>query len=189
MLEIIGIIIMTSVMILVFPKKANAHCDTMDGPTAKDGIAALETKNLNYALKWISPDGEEELARIFQLSLKVRPLNSDAKELADRYFLENLVRIHRAGEGEPFTGLLPKGVPIDKKIAAADRCIEIGNISPLKGLAPDEELHELETRLGKALALKDFQVDDVEAGRKYIEAYVHFFKFAEGEEHHGHHHT
>ncbi|MDF1568198.1 MAG: DUF6448 family protein, partial [Spirochaetaceae bacterium] len=88
MLEIIGIIIMTAVMILAFSKKANAHCDTMDGPTVKDGITALETKNLNYALKWISPDGLEELARIFQLSLKVRPLNADAKELADRYFLE-----------------------------------------------------------------------------------------------------
>ncbi|MDT8298705.1 MAG: DUF6448 family protein [Spirochaetaceae bacterium] len=188
-MEIIGIIIMTAVMILAFSKKANAHCDTMDGPTVKDGLTALETKNLNYALKWISPGGEEELARIFHLSLKVRPLNGDAKELADRYFLENLVRIHRAGEGEPFTGLLPTGVPIDEKVAAADTCIEIGNISPLKGLAPDEQIPELETRLRKALALKDFHVDDVEAGRKYIEAYVDFFKFAEGEEHHEHHHT
>ena len=39
------------------------------------------------------------------------------------------------------------------------------------------------------MALKDFAVDDVEAGRAYIEAYVSFFKLAEGESHeHGHEH-
>jgi hypothetical protein len=32
-------------------------------------------------------------------------------------------------------------------------------------------------------------VKDVEAGREYIEAYVQFFKFAEGEEAHNDEHT
>jgi len=176
-------------MILAFSKKASAHCDTMDGPTASDGMKALETNNINYALKWIMPEGEEELANIFQLSLKVRQLNDDAKELADRYFLENLVRIHRAGEGASYTGLLPPGMPIDEKVAAADKCIEIGNLSPLEGLVSPEEMPELEKRLHEALALKDFDPNDVQAGREYINAYVSFFKFAEGEDHdHGHGH-
>jgi hypothetical protein len=175
--------------ILAFPKKASAHCDTMDGPTAIDGMKALETKNINYALKWIMPEGEEELTSIFKLSLKVRQLNDDAKELADRYFLENLVRIHRAGEGAPFMGLKPSGVPIDEKVAAADKCIEVGNLSYLEGLVTPEEMPELERRLQKALALKDFDVNDVQAGREYIKAYVSFFKLAEGEDHdHGHGH-
>ncbi|MDW7678898.1 MAG: DUF6448 family protein, partial [Bacillota bacterium] len=158
-----------------------------DGPTAVDGIKALESGNINHALKWIMPEGEEELTHIFQLSLKVRRLNDDARELADRYFLENLVRIHRAGEGAPYTGLQPVGVPIDEKVAAADTCIETGDLTPLKGLVSPEEIPELEKRLRKALALKHFDVNDVQAGREYIEAYVSFFKFAEGEEHdHGH---
>lgn len=105
------------------------------------------------------------------------------------YFLENLVRIHRAGEGAPFTGLKPAGVPIEEKVAAADKCIEIGNLSPLEGLASPEEMSELEKRLQKALTLKDFDLNDVQAGREYIKAYVSFFKFAEGEDHdHGHGH-
>lgn len=189
MLQIIGIFLIALLMILAFPQKARAHCDTMDGPTAIDGMKALETKNINYALKWIMPKAEEELTNIFQLSLKVRQLNEDAKELADRYFLENLVRIHRAGEGAPYTGLQPVGVPIDEKVAAADKCIETGSLSPLEGLASPNQIPELEERLHKALSLKNFDVDDVQAGRKYIEAYVSFFKFAEGEEHeqgHGH---
>lgn len=175
------------IMVLVLPKKASAHCDTMDGPTAIDGKKTLETKNINYALKWISPDYEEELLKIFELSIKVRSLSPEAQELADRYFLENLVRIHRAGEGAPFEGLKPSGIPIDEKVAAADKSIEIGNLSPLEGLVSHEEMHELEERFKKVVSLKDYDVNDVKAGRAYIEAYVSFFKFAEGEEHdHGH---
>ncbi len=121
------------------------------------------------------PEGEEELSSIFQLSLKVRQLNDDAKEVADRYFLENLVRIHRAGEGAPYIGLQPAGVPIDKKVAAADKCIEVGNLSPLDGLVLPNEMPELEKRLHKALALKDFDLNDVQAGREYIYEYVSFF--------------
>ena len=189
MLSMLIIFMTVVVIILAFPKKVSAHCDTMDGPTAIDGLKALETKNINYALKWVMPEGEEELASIFKLSLKVRHLNDDAKELADRYFLENLVRIHRAGEGAPFIGLKPAGVPIDEKVASADKCIEVGNLSFLEGLVSQEEMPELEKRLQKAITLKDFDVNDVQAGREYIEAYVSFFKFAEGEDHdHGHGH-
>lgn len=189
MLQMMIFLTLVVFMILAFSKKASAHCDTMDGPVASDGMKALESKNINYALKWIMPEGEEELSKIFQLSLKVRKLNEDAKELADRYFLENLVRIHRAGEGAPFTGLLPSGMPIDEKVAAADKCIEIGNLIPLEGLVSPEEMPELEKRLHKALALKDFDPNDVQAGREYVNAYVKFFKFAEGEDHdHGHGH-
>jgi hypothetical protein len=32
------------------------------------------------------------------------------------------------------------------------------------------------------MSLKNFDINNVEAGREYIEAYVQFFKFAEGEE-------
>jgi hypothetical protein len=188
MLQFFSIMMMALFIILVFPQRASAHCDTMDGPTASDGKKALESKNLNYALKWISPDYDEELRKIFDLSVKVRALGSDAQELADRYFLENLVRIHRAGEGEPFEGLKPSGTPIDEKVLAADKCIEIGNLSPLEGLMQHEQMHELEERFEKVLSLKNYEVNDVAAGRSYIEAYVNFFKFAEGEVHeHGKH--
>lgn len=194
MLQVVGILFMVCIILLVFPKKARAHCDTMDGPTAVDGKKALETDNINYALKWIPEDSEEELQRIFGLSVKVRVLSSEARELADRYFLENLVRIHRAGEGAPFEGLKPSGTPIDEKVAAADKSVEIGNLSPLKGLVSEEQMHELEKRFEKVMSLKDYDVNDVSAGRAFVEAYVSFFKFAEGEEHghrnehkHGHH--
>lgn len=189
---IAGIALFVFIVLILIPRKASAHCDTMDGPTAIDGIKALETGNINYAYKWILPAYEHELHEIFDLSRKVRVLGPEAKELADRYFLENLIRIHRAGEGAPFEGLKPSGTPIDEKVAAADKSIEIGNLSPLKGLVSHEELHALEEKFQKAIALKEFDVNDLAAARTYVEAYVSFFKMAEGEEHnhgqHGHGH-
>lgn len=168
------------------PIAASAHCDTMDGPTAADGIKALETGNLNYALKWVRPEHETELAAVFDLSMKVRELGPEAKELAGRYFLENLVRLHRAGEGAPFTGLKPSGTPIDERALAADKSIATGDLSPLAELIEEDRLPELAERFAQVMALKNFDVNDLEAGREYIEAYVRFFKFAEGEEDEAH---
>jgi hypothetical protein len=39
------------------------------------------------------------------------------------------------------------------------------------------------------MSLKNFDVNNVEAGREYIEAYVQFFKFAEAEEEHNREHA
>jgi len=185
-LQVAAVTVLALAVSVAFSKGAFAHCDTMDGPTVKDGMKALETQNINYALKWIMPEYETELGEIFALSLKVRGLSPEAKTLADRYFLENLVRLHRVGEGAPFMGLKPSGLPMDEKVLAADRSVDLGDLTPLKGLVSNEEMHELEKRFRKVLELKDFDVDDVEAGRDYIEAYVSFFKFAEGEEAHEH---
>ncbi|MDT3699566.1 MAG: DUF6448 family protein [Thermincola sp.] len=181
-------LIMAMAVIMVLPGMASAHCDTMDGPTVADAKKAIEENNVNYVLKWVTPGNAGEITEIFKLTMKVRGLSADAKELADRYFFENLVRIHRAGEGAPYTGVKPVGTPIDEKIMAADKSIETGSLAPLEKFVPADKMPELEKRFAKVMSLKNFDVNDVEAGREYIEAYVQFFHFAEGEEegHAGH---
>ena len=159
-----------------------AHCDTMDGPVIKDAKVAIEKSNINYILKWIQPQDEIELKDAFLLAMKVRTLSPDAMVLADKYLFETLVRLHRSGEGVPFTGVKPTATPIDEKILAADKSIELGNLSPLKGLVPNESIPALEKRFNKVMSLKDYDVNNITAGRAYVEAYVQFFKFAEGEE-------
>lgn len=173
---------MTGVMILflIFSNYyLSAHCDSEDGPVIKDAKKAIQNNNVNYVLKWVSPEREQEITYAFTLMMKVRPLNSDAEKLADRYFFETLVRVHRLGEGESFMGLLPKGTPVDERILAADKAIELENLSPLKNLVPEKNLPELTKRFEKVISLKKFDVDDVPAGREYVEAYVAFFHFAE----------
>lgn len=161
---------------------ANAHCDTVDGPVVSDAKKSIVDNNINYILKWVKPEGEKELTKAFELSMKVRNLSPEAQTLADNYLFENLVRIHRAGEGAPFTGVKPSGSPVDEKILAADKSIEAGNLSPLEEFIPDDHKAELKERFEKVMSLKDFDANDVEAGREYIEAYVAFFHLAEGEE-------
>ncbi|HEY5509482.1 MAG TPA: DUF6448 family protein [Prolixibacteraceae bacterium] len=161
---------------------AFAHCDTMDGPVIADAKKAITENNVNYVLKWVRTQDEAEIKEAFNLSMKVRVLSPEAKELSDKYFFETLVRVHRNGEGVPFTGVKPSGTPIDEKILAADKSIELRNLSPLKDLMPKDKMPELTKRFNKVMSLRNFNVNNVEAGRKYIEAYVQFFHFAEGEE-------
>lgn len=183
-------------MFLLAPVTADAHCDTMDGPAVKDAIRAMDTGNVNYALKWVQPKYEAEVSRAFRMSMKVKDINADTKDLAEQYFFEILLRDHRAGEGVAFDGVKPHGWPVDERVKAADQSIALGNLEPLKGLVESDKWPELQRRFQKVMSLKDFDVNRVEEGREYIEAYVQFFKFAEGEdehheshehvEHHGH---
>lgn len=187
-------VVIAMVAVLLGGSQAAAHCDTMDGPVVKDAKKALEQNNVNYVLKWVQPGEEKEITEAFNLAMKVRPLSPDARELAEKYFFETLVRVHRQGEGVAYTGVKPSGTPIDEKILAADQSIESGNLSPLEKLVPRDRLAELKKRFEKVNALKNFEVNDVKGGREYIEAYVQFFHYAEGEEQghhaaHGEHHS
>lgn len=168
---------------------AEAHCDTAEGPAVADGRRALESGNINYALKWIPADGEAELRDVFDKALAVRTLGAEAAEVADRLFLETLVRIHRMSEGVGFTGIQGPGALVEPVVVAADRALDDGNLEPLRALVPSDRFGELTARYQRARALRDFLVDDVAAGRDFIAAYVSYFKYAEGEDHeHGHQH-
>jgi hypothetical protein len=168
-------------LIVLWPRSASAHCDTEDGPAVTDGRLALETGDPSPALAWVHAEGDAEVREVLGLAQRVRALGGEARLVADRLFLETLVRVHRAGEGAGFEGIKPAGA-INPVVAAADRSIEVGEIEPLAGLVPPERLPELQARLARALALKDHDVRDVEAGRRWVAAYVSFVKYAEGEE-------
>jgi len=186
-LLLLAVLLTIGLTLFLMPIKASAHCDTYDGPAATDARKSLETGNINYALKWIFSESEEELKKIFELSRNVRVLSPEAQESADQYFQESLIRIHRAGEGAPFDGMKPSGAPVDPRVAAADKSLEVGNLSSFEGVLPKEEVEALEGKFQRALELKDYDTNDLDAAREYIEAYVIFFKTAEGEEHeHGH---
>jgi hypothetical protein len=104
--------------------------------------------------------------------LAVRKLNPEARELADLYFFETLVRIHRAGEGAPYTGLKPAGRDLGPAIPAADKAIETGAVEPLLKLITSESTNGIRERFQKATAAKKFNAEDVKAGREYVKAYV-----------------
>jgi len=167
------------------PAVVRAHCDTEDGPAVTAGRRALETGNLNHALPWIPADGEAELRDVFAQALRVRALGPDAAEVADRLFLETLVRIHRMGEGVGFTGIKAAGGPLDPVVGAADAAITSGDDAAVLALVPEERHARLHQLFVAALARQHHDVDDVAAARAGVDAYVAFVTYAEGHDHVG----
>ena len=164
-------------------RPAQAHCDTEGGPAVTDGRRALATGNVNHALKWVGPAAADEVRAAFGQASRVRTLGGEAADLADRYFLETLVRLHRAGEGAGFEGIKPAGTPLDPVVVAADRALAEGSLEPLRGLVAGPRWPRLEQLFGEALARRGADTDDLAAGRAWIAAYVDFVSFAEGESH------
>lgn len=167
-----------AIVILAYGQ-ARAHCDTMAGPVVKAAQKALATGNVNLVLIWVRKTDEAEITQRFQQTLRVRRLSREARNLADNYFFETLVRLHRAGEGEPYTGIKPIGVDLGPVVPVADKSLETGSIEPLLKLFPQSVKQEIETRFRDALRRKDFNRNDVAAGREYVKAYITFLHYVE----------
>lgn len=161
-------------------QEAFAHCDGLDGPVVEAARHALKSGDVSYALVWVLPEGEVEVRRAFQHALEVRGLGGEALELADHFFFETLVRVHRAGEGEPYTGLKPAGRDLGPAIPAADRALEAGSVAELEALLVEAVRHGLRARFDAAEAARGFDPTDVTAGRAYVAAYVPFLHYVEG---------
>jgi hypothetical protein len=179
--------------IAAWPAKAAAHCDTMDGPVVQAGQKALESGALAAALIWVNEANEAELRQAFAEARDVRRSSSKARALADRWFLETLVRLHRAGEGEPYTGLRPAGTPLSPAVAAADKAVATGSLEPVVALLTEAMRHGLEERFDRVRASRAFAPSDIAAGRAFVHAYVPFVHQVEtmhaasaGEGAHGH---
>jgi hypothetical protein len=161
------------------PYSLNAHCDTMDGPVVKAAKMALTQEDISPILKWVKPEDEPEMRSAFQRALQVRRLGPEARELADNYFFETLVRIHRAGEGAPFTGLKPSGSTVEPGIALADKALERGSAEELVRQVNSEVAASIRQRFAAAQAASKHADDTVAAGRAFVAAYVGFIHLVE----------
>lgn len=164
---------------LLVPSLADAHCDTLDGPVVNTARTALDTGKLEPVLAWVRSADEAEIRDAFARARAVRKGTPEARELADRWFFETLVRVHRAGEGAPYTGLKPAGSTIDPAVQAADRVIAGGDAKALEELLVRSVREGLHERYGRLKQEKP-PAENVAAGRRWVAAYVPFVHWAEG---------
>ena len=174
------------------------HCDTMDGPVVTAAREALEAENINLILAYVPESGAAEVKSAFEKVLRARKTNPAALEVADLYFFETVVRIHRAGEGAPYTGLKPAGLDVGPVIPVAETAIETGSPDALISVLTDTLRQEVQHRFKHMMHLRDYAPDDVARAREYVEAmlglevYSHqlyrAMKADSHEGHHGHHH-
>jgi len=154
------------------------HCDTMNGPVVLDAKKAIEKGEVTAVLKWVKTEYEKTIRDLFKKTLIVRAKGPEAKSLADNYFFETLVRLHRAGEGAPYTGL--KTDPPEPIVAESDKALEAGSVDALvKALSKHLE-EGIRERFARATAARKRAGANVASGRAYVEAYITFMHYVEG---------
>ncbi len=173
------VVLGVTVVLLTTGKVVFAHCDTLDGPVVEEAKLALEKRDVTGLLKWVSKEHEREIRDAFRRTLAVRAKGREARELADRFFFETLVRIHRGGEGAPYTGLKPAG-SVEPAIAAADKALQGASVDALAEKIGNAVRNEIQKRFKEAAEKKKHAGDSVEEGREFVEAYVQYVHFIEG---------
>ena len=163
---------------LIWTSPVFAHCDTLDGPVVLAARKALDSGELSRVLVWVKKDDEAEIRGAFERSRAVRKAGGAAKELADLYFFETLVRVHRAGEGAAYTGLKPAG-EVEPPIAAADRSIQSGRLQEVAKLISGRTEQGLHRTFEAVIRTKGYRPDDVAAGRAFASAYIEYTHYVE----------
>jgi Family of unknown function (DUF6448) len=169
------------------------HCDSLDGPVVAAARRALNVGDVDLVLPFVPEQGEAELREVFQSALRVRELDDDAREVADRIFFETAVRVHRAGEGAPYTGLKPAGLSFGPVIPLAESALESGSVEPVVDFLEDELEGQLRRRLDEVSRLAAGKGQSVQDARHYVEAMLGFevychrlYQALQAPAHHGH---
>lgn len=178
-----GLVVILFFLVASFisPRQASAHCDTLDGPVVNAARKALNTENVNYVLIWVKPENEDEIRKALEKARKKRKQakTKEEKDKADIEFFEILVRIHREGEGAKYEGIKPAG-SVEPEIALADKAVETGKIDEVLNHITSEHSKEVVRHLfHKVQKTSRYNVDNVPAGREFIEAYVKFIHTVE----------
>jgi hypothetical protein len=171
--------LIAALIVLLVPELARGHCDTLNGPVVTAARTALASGDPTPVLQWVPAEAEHELHSAFEQTRQVRELSPAARELADRWFFETVVRLHRAGEGEPFTGLAPADAAVDPAVAAADEALKLGHPEPLlRPLAAALEAG-VRQRFQAVLDARRHADESVVHGRELVAAYVELVHYSE----------
>lgn len=168
-----------SIFALLMPSTAAAHCDTMNGPVVTDAKVALKAGDITPVLKWVRQADESQVRTAFERTMKVRAFGPEAREFADNYFFETLVRVHRAGEGEPYTGLKPAGTEVEPVILRADQALQTGSLDTLLKEATSDVSDGIQQRFANVQQAAMRANSSLDEGRRYVAAYVEFIHYVE----------
>jgi len=174
--DVFLVTLMTMALIAGMSSLAAAHCDTLDGPVVQDARKALEVKDITPVLKWVKPRDERAVRKAYARALSAKGRKNRAA--AENQFFATVVRIHRAGEGAPFTGLKPAG-EIEPVILEADKSLENGSSDALINLVTSDVASGIRNRFERVSAAYKQKDENVEKGREFVEAYVEYTHYVE----------
>ena len=182
--------VLIGILMITFTVQSFAHCDSFDGPVIQEALKALDKEDVTPLMKWIEEKHEEEIRNLFAKTVALKKGDAEIYSIVEMYFLETLVRVHREGEGAPYTGLKPAG-SVTPFVRLADRSIEDGDLDHVLSNVGSHIRHALADKFAKVRKLSEIKDRSVEDGRAYVAAYVEYTHTLEGIEevlmHGGHH--
>ncbi len=168
------------------------HCDTLDGPVVTAAKRALETGDIKVILPWAYKAAENEIKKAFDKTMSARKFGKEAEEVADLWFYETVVRLHRQGEGAPYTGLKPAGLSVGPVLPLAEEALEKGDAKKLIDFLSDCISKKINEKLKKAVLTRKKAGKSVDAARENVEASLglelwshHLYKYIEESDVHG----
>jgi uncharacterized protein YeeX (DUF496 family) len=156
----------------------DAYCDTLEHPIVKTAHIAFEKRDIAPIMMWVKEEKGIEIQNLFKKTLIVRNKGKEAQEIADRYFLETLMRLHLAGEGETSTGLKPAEV-VEPAVIEEDKALESESVDALIKFITRKIKEGIHERFAKVKEAGKHADHTIEANRKYMEAYIQFTHYAE----------
>jgi hypothetical protein len=156
------------------------HCDSLDGPVVRAARRALEARDVALVLPYVPRAGEPEVIEAFDKVVQARQADGAAREIADRYFFETVVRVHRAGEGAPFTGLKPAGLDVGPVIPVAEKAIDDDDPARLEAALVTAVREQVAHRFHDLRHLREHAAHGVDAARAYVSASLGLQVWAHG---------
>jgi hypothetical protein len=156
------------------------HCDSLDGPVVRAARRALEATDVSLVLPFVPETGDREVTEAFHKVIEARQGGPMAREVADRYFYETVVRLHRGGEGAPFTGLKPAGLDVGPVIPVAEKAIDSGDAAPLEVVLVSAVREQLARRFHHLEHLRGGAHRGVDGARAYVAAMLGLQVWAHG---------
>ncbi len=170
---------LSTMILLLAVSPVFSHCDSEDGPIIPAIRTSLNNGDITPLLMWLAADDEAEIKDLFARVRALRTQSDEAQAIADQLFIETFIRVHRASEGAPYTGIKEAGT-MPPVFAELDNALESGSVDALAEKIAEAVRENIVKRFDQAVDLSKHQNHSVEAGREYVEAYVTYMHFVEG---------
>ncbi len=176
-----GLVVSAAAIGLSRPTPAEAHCDSVNGPVVNAARQALDNNNVDLVLPYVQAESEAELTRVFEHTQEVRKLGGEAQQLADHFFFETAVRLHRTGEGATYTGLKMES-DFGPALTEADRALESGSLDGVQSLLEQEVKDGISQKYQVVVDAREAAAKEgtVAANRERAEAELLFEKYVYG---------
>jgi hypothetical protein len=172
---LVAALLVAGAAVLLPAQPALAHCDNVNGPVVAAAREALAKNDVKLALPYIKADYEAELTTAFGEAREAMKQGGKAAELAEHWFAETTVRLHRQGEGAGYTGL-KYDTDFGPALHAAEEAVTTGDLHHVLEVLDAALAAELEAKYAAIVETREAAAKKgtVEANREAVEAVLIF---------------